>query len=153
MESNELKHWGVLGMHWGITKDEGPAGISKGTSSMAKKDATRISDAKMFYGQTAGTRRKLLNAEIEKKKKTIDGYETALNYHMKNVDSSKSAKKAISERNRIDTVHRGRTFAKKMLGITGSLTTGVAVMAYYANKPAVDNFVKQKVNDLIKYYK
>lgn len=29
MEDDELKHWGVLGMHWGVTKDQSSSPVSK----------------------------------------------------------------------------------------------------------------------------
>jgi len=152
---NEIKHVGILGMHWGQHKSSD--GISSSTHNLAKKDAKRYVDAKMFYGKTAGTQRKLLNAELEKKKRTIPGYEKSFNMHIDSVDRAKSAKKAVSDRNRIDNMAKGRSLIKSLLGVTGSLTVGVASMAYYKNKPAVDAFVASKsktvAKDLIYAYK
>lgn len=144
-----LQHFGVLGMHWGHRK-AADDGVSSSTRRLAKKDAQRFIDAKMFYGQTAGTKRKLLNAELDKKKKNIPGYEKSFNEHLGSVDRAKSAKKAVATRNRIDNTAKGRKLLKNVLGITGSLGVGVATMAYYANKSAVDSFVKKQAVRLVK---
>lgn len=53
-----LIHYGVLGMRWG--RRRGTRKIEK----TARKDAQRHMDAKMAYGKGAGTRRKLLKAEL-----------------------------------------------------------------------------------------
>lgn len=145
-----LQHYGVLGMRWGIRRsNDALNGISESTISLAKKDAKRHADAKMFYGETAGTRRKLLKADINKKKSMIPDYEKAFDHHLANVDMAKSARKAVSERTRIDTVRKGRSLVKQILGVTGSLTVGIATMAYYANKQRVDSFVMNNVANII----
>ena len=64
-----LAHYGVKGMKWGTRK--GVSTANRSTVKMAKKDAKRFAEAKMFYGETAGTKRKLLNAELNRKKKKI----------------------------------------------------------------------------------
>lgn len=144
-----LRHSGILGMKWGVRKNNDHPGVSRSTVNLAKKDAKRLVDAKMFYGETAGTRRKLLKAELERKSKTILDYEKVLQAEIKNVDTAKSAKKAKSERSRIDTISKSRSFIKKILGVTGPLTLGVASMVYYANKPKVDSFVVDQFNKLV----
>ena len=68
MYENYLAHYGVLGMRWG---HRSASGASSHTVRSAKKDAKRYADAKMFYGKTAGTKRKLLKAELDRKKKSI----------------------------------------------------------------------------------
>lgn len=146
---NELKHYGVLGMKWGKRKSGEYANVQESTISLATKDARRHVDAKMFYGETAGTRRKLLKAELDKKKKTIPDYEKVFNTEIQKVDTARSAKKAKTERTVIDTVSKTRSFAKKILNITGPLTLGVASMVYYANKPQVDSFVMSHLNDIV----
>ena len=144
--TKSLQHVGILGMHWGHHTSED--GISNSTRNLAKKDAQRFIDAKMFYGKTAGTKRKLLKAELEKKMKDVPGYEKEFNSHLGVVDKAKSAKKAVRDRNRIDTVNKGRSLAKGILGITGSLAVGVATLAYSANKTKVDKFVVKGLKKL-----
>lgn len=146
--SNTIQHFGVMGMHWGQRKSSYP-NVSKVTVKMASNDAKRFVDAKMFFGDTAGTRRKLLKAELDKKKKTIPEYENVFNAEVGKVDTARSAKKAQNERLRIDTVSKGRSFAKKILNITGPLTLGVASMVYYANKEHVDRFVMDQIHKVI----
>lgn len=142
-----MEHVGVLGMHWG--RRQTVPGVSESTSNLAKKDVKRHVEAKMFYGETAGTKRKLLKAELEKKKTSIPGYKEAFDFHIQNADYSKAATKAVRTRTSIDTVHKGRSLVKKLLGVTGSLTVGIASMVYYANKPRVDAFVLKKIKDLM----
>jgi len=75
---DELNHSGILGQKWGIRRYQNEDGTltdagakryasDKRVEKMAAKDAKRYVDAKMFYGKTAGTKRKLLKAELDKK--------------------------------------------------------------------------------------
>jgi len=146
---NELTHYGILGMKWGIRKER--SGISNNTTRMANKDAKRFADAKMFYGKTAGTKRKLLNAEINKKKRTIDGYEDAFNEALNNVDYAKSAKKAVLTRNTKDAAYRARVTTKQILGITGPLTIAAAGAIYNKNKSQIDAFVAKSLKKVVSH--
>lgn len=137
-----LSHYGVLGMHWGQHKAT-PTGASASVDKLARKDAKRHVDAKLFYGKTAGTRRKLLKAETDKKRKDVTGYSDAFDHHITNVDTAKSAKKAVRTRTRKDVTYRTRITTKQFLNVTGPLTVAAAGLIYSRNKPAVDNFVKQ----------
>lgn len=145
---NDIYHFGILGMKWGIRKD-GSIG-SKTLNRMVNKDVKRYADAKMFYGKGAGTQRKLLKAELDKKKKTIKGYEEAFNKKAENYDYSGSAKKAIITRKTKDTVNRARITTKQILGVTGPLTTAAALLIYNANKEKVDRFVVSNFNKAVR---
>lgn len=151
-ESRSLSHAGVKGMKWGVRKDENSV-ASRKTSRMAKKDAARFADAKMFYGETAGTRRKLLKAELEKKRKTIPGYEKEFNKHLEKADFAKSAKKAVFKRKSIDTAKTTRSTIKQVLGVTGPLTIAAGAALYAANKPAVDAFVSRQFKNVAGAFK
>lgn len=70
MNDNEyLQHYGVLGMKWGRRKGGISSRNTRSTAKLASKDAKRFAEAKMFYGKTAGTKRKLLKAELDKRRK------------------------------------------------------------------------------------
>ena len=140
MNDERLAHIGVLGMHWGKRN------LAKNTTNLAQKDAKRHAEAKMFYGKGAGTRRKLLNAELEKKHKTIPGYTDAFNKHLENVDYAKAAKKAVAIRTRKDITYRTRVTAKQVLGVTGPLTVAAGTMLYQMNKEKVDATVIKYAN-------
>ena len=145
---NELYHVGVLGMKWGHHKTAGTE-ISKHTSKLAAKDAKRHADAKMFYGKGAGTRRKLLKAEIDKKKRTVPGYEEEFNKSLSTVDYAKSAKKATITRKTKDATYRARVTTKQTLGVTGPLTVAAGTLAYQTHKREVDAFVSKQFNKII----
>lgn len=145
---NDIYHYGVLGMKWGIRND---GSISPKTlNRMVNKDVKRYADAKMFYGKGAGTQRKLLKAELDKKKKTIKGYEESFNKKVENYDYSGSAKKAVVIRKTKDTANSARITAKQILGVTGRLSTAAAILIYHANKEKVDRFVISNFNKAVR---
>lgn len=94
-----LVHFGVKGMKWGVRHDR-PDGVSRGTNREAKKDAHEFARAKMFYGESAGTRRKLIKATVEAKSKRDPSYKKAFDHHLANQDMSTHASKARGERKR-----------------------------------------------------
>ena len=137
-----LEHYGVLGMHWGQRKD----GVKRSTDHLAKKDAKRHAEAKMFYGQTAGTKRKLLKAEIDRKRERVPGYAEAFDKHLEGVDYAKAAKKAVRTRTRKDVTYRTRITTKQFLGVTGPLSVAAGMILYNKNKPRVDNFIASQAS-------
>lgn len=145
---NELSHFGVKGMKWGVQRSK-DGGASNRTTRLANKDAKRHADAKMFYGKGAGTRRKLLNAELDKKKKDIPGYKDAFEKSLSGVDYAKSAGKAKRERTRKDVTYRTRVTTKQILGLTAPITVTAAAAAYQMNKPRVDAFIAANGSRLI----
>ena len=94
-----LAHYGVPGMKWGVRKDR-PGGVSRRTNREASKDAKEFARAKMFYGEGAGTRRKLIKNTVEAKSKKDPTYKKAFDTHLNNQDMSTHASKARSERKR-----------------------------------------------------
>lgn len=108
---DELTHFGVKGMRWGVRR-EGPAGVSASTNREARKDAQEFVRAKVFYGQGAGTRRKLIKATVEGKSKKDPNYKKAFDFHVDKQDTSKHASKARSERKRKDAVNSTRKTAR-----------------------------------------
>jgi hypothetical protein len=112
-----LEHFGVKGMHWGIRN---PTNAPRRTNKEAHKDAAEFARAKMFYGEGAGTRRKLINKSVEAKKKRDPAYAKAFEQHLMGQDISKHATKAVSERKRIDRTQK----TKKTAGAVARRVTG-----------------------------
>lgn len=104
---NFLAHYGVLGMHWGVHKPEGSTGVkapSRKTTRQASNDAKEFARAKMYYGEGAGTRRKLIKATVESKAKNDPVYKKEFDRILANQDMSKHASSARSQRKRTDVV-------------------------------------------------
>lgn len=96
-----LMHYGIKGMKWGTRKSELP-GVSSRTSREARKDAQEFARAKLFYGEGAGTRRKLIKAKVEQKSKQDPNYKQAFDHHLTRQDFGKHAERARGERRRKD---------------------------------------------------
>jgi hypothetical protein len=139
-----LAHYGVKGMRWGKRNAAIP-GVSARTSREARKDADEFAKAKMFFGEGAGTRRKLIKATVEAKSKKDPAYAKAFDQHLNSQDLGKRASQARGERKRKDVV---KGTAKTARGVKNlALGTGapvalsaVAVYAAYKN-PAIRSVV------------
>ena len=154
----ELKHYGILGMHWGIRRYQNPDGTlteagkarqNRELANEARKDAKRYADAKMYYGEGAGTRRKLLKGELSKKMANAE-YKRAFDEALSGVDLSKSASKAIRERKARDTASTIKRGAKKAAAIIAAVAPFAASIYYTNNQAKVDNFVSSVMNKVEK---
>lgn len=68
----------------------------------AIKDADEYALAKMFYGEGAGVRRRLINQTVQFKIANIPGYDVAFQQELAKQDFAKLSRKARRERRRID---------------------------------------------------
>lgn len=124
-----LAHFGVKGMRWGVRKDR-PSGVSAKINRDAAKDAKEYARAKQFYGEGAGTRRKLIKAKVESKSKHSASYKKAFDHHLANQDMGKHADRAVSERNRKDRTTRTKQRAGYVARrVTGEMGTQAAFTA------------------------
>lgn len=143
MDADEfLEHHGVKGQRWGVRKGDHPD-VSNKTNREAKGDASEFARAKMFFGEGAGTRRKLIKATVEAKSKRDPNYKKAFDHHLANQDLSTHAQKARQERSRTDkkqTAKRSagavaRKFTGEM-GTTAAFTAAGLAGAAYLSSPS-----------------
>ena len=104
---NFLAHYGVKGMKWGVRR-------------AAKKDAKEFARAKMFYGEGAGNRRKIIEAKVEGRSAKDPTYKKLFEEHLAKQDPSRHATKAVSERHRKDFTKRN----KQRVGFVARSVTG-----------------------------
>lgn len=114
-----LEHFGIKGQRWGVRRNNLP-GVSNNINREARKDAKEFARAKMFYGEGAGTRRKLIKNMVEGKQKKDPSYGKAFEHHLANQDMSTHASKARKERGRTDKTQT----AKRSAGMVARKFTG-----------------------------
>jgi len=108
----------------------------------AAEDAAEYVRAKMYYGEGAGIRRRLIDATVSQKMYTVPGYEEAFDKAYAQQDMAEHAELARKERIRVDRAKKiDRNVRGLLHGNRQSLTTGVAVaatIAYYAHQTGYD---------------
>lgn len=120
---SSLYHSGIKGMKWGVRRK-------------AKKDAKEYTKAKSFYGEGAGTRRKIIKQKVEYNSKHIPGYKEAFDHYVKNTDMSKRASQAVRERKVKDAKNSagkavrgvGNILAGRMQFVGGSMLIGYTAL-------------------------
>lgn len=138
-----LEHFGVKGMHWGV---HNPTKAPRKTNREARKDAAEFARAKMFFGEGAGTRRKLINKSVEAKKKRDPAYAKAFEQHLMEQDISRHATGAKKERKRIDRSQKTKKTAGAVARrITGEWGTQAAFVALAAGGFAFFNSPEGRV--------
>lgn len=142
-----LAHFGIKGMKWGVRRSDIP-GVSRATSRDAAKDAREFARAKMFYGESAGTRRKLIKATVEGKSKKDPAYKKAFDAHLERQDMSRHASKARSERKvknvKNSTAKTARGISHLLRGNAQYASAAAATLfggAMYAHKKGIDKIV------------
>ena len=136
MVEYELYHYGVKGMKWGVRKQ----------TKQAKKDAKEFARAKMFYGEGAGNRRKLIKNTVAQRSKD-PAYKKAFDEALAKQDMAKHVAKARGERKLRDIpkyVGVGMTVATTAYALARK-TGADKVVARYAKKTIsnISNSVKQ----------
>jgi hypothetical protein len=98
-------------------------------NKIAAKDAAKWAYAELFFGEGAGTRRKLLSAEIAHKVENISNYNEAFNKAYSKQPFANLAIKAAKERKHIDRSNMIGKNAKALLrGDRRGLSTGLLII-------------------------
>jgi len=155
-----LAHFGVKGMKWGVRKEhDGPAGVPAKTNKDAKKDAEEFTKAKLFYGEGAGTRRKLIKAKVEAKSAKDPLYKKAFDHHVGKTDLAKRSEQAVKERRRTDTKKAvkktGKGVGHILRGNSQYANTAAAVTVgagTYAHRKGLDTKAMNAGKDFIEKY-
>jgi len=121
----------------------------------AQKDAYEYARSKMYYGEGAGTRRKLIKASVEHKCVMDPEYEKAFKNALDRQDMNDHAHAARRERHRKDVSMKvDRNVRGLISGNKQSLTTGAAVIStlvYFARQTGYDKKIETYVK--MEYYK
>jgi hypothetical protein len=114
LDDDILIHYGIKGMRWGQRKNQDYPGASRATNKEARKDAQEFARAKLFYGEGAGTRRKLIKASFD--------------HHLDQQNLSQHASAARGERRRKDAKAKvGKNVRAANRAINGPFASGAAV--------------------------
>lgn len=144
MNESELYHYGVIGMKWGVRKER----------RKAQKDARETARAKMYYGEGAGTRRKLIKATVEQRSSS-PVYRKAYEEALVKQDMAKHVKKAKTERKAKNayntTTKTGRGVIHILNGnkhAANALGLALVSIGFAAHKAGVTAFVADKSRKL-----
>ena len=142
-ESEYLQHFGISGMKWGIRRyqnadgsltEAGKARYYKQISKEANRDAKKYVNAKQYYGEGAGNRRKLLKGQLSEKMKNPD-YKKAFDEAVGKQDLVAATKRARAERGARDTAKAIKRGAKVTAGLAlTAVPLAIAVRNAVANQ-------------------
>lgn len=127
------------------------------TSKDARKDAQEYARAQMFYGDGAGTRRKLIQATVESRAHRDPAYARAFRDELGRQDMSEHAKKAQKERNHID---RNEAISKNIRAIARGDNRGVnasllvvGAVAYALHQTGYDKVLYEKARTRVENFR
>lgn len=132
MSDYELYHYGVKGMKWGVRR-------------RARKDAKEYARAKVFYGEGAGNRRKLINARVKERSKDPD-YKKEFDDALSKQNMDKNVSRAKRERAARDAVNVAIGRPER---VGAAMAAGVAVYGL-AKKTGVDKVVANAAKTAVK---
>jgi hypothetical protein len=99
------------------------------TTKEARRDAHEFARAQMYYGEGAGTRRKLIEATVDAKTRRNPTYGQAFHIALADQDMAEHAEKARKERERTDRHEAVRRNTRAILtGRNQNAQTGILVL-------------------------
>lgn len=114
----------------------------------ARRDAREYARAAMYYGDGAGTRRKLIGATVDAKSERDPTYARAFRQELSRQDLADHAEKARQERRRHDAAESVRKNTRAIVsGNYQNAQTGVLfviVMGYVAHQTGFDKVIYEK---------
>jgi hypothetical protein len=121
---------------------------------MAQQDAYEWGLAEMFFGEGAGTKRKLISAVVDQRMHDIPGYAEAFNEATSKLNQIEMAEKALALRKKIDRANTaGKNLRAIKSGNLNNLSTGVFIVvggAYLAHATGLDKKVEAEAKKLYK---
>lgn len=124
--NNELYHFGVKGMRWGVRRSRTSDTSKKSRNAkptlskedkrydkLARKDAKEYARAKMFYGESAGNRRKLIKNTVAQRRKDNAHYNKVFDKYLAEQNMDKHVSAAKRERKVKNAANFGHRVAKK----------------------------------------
>lgn len=122
------------------------------TEREARRDARKYARAQMYYGEGAGTRRKLINATVEAKTHRDPTYARAFREELARQDMAEHARKARLERARTDALESTRRNTRAILtGNYQNMQAGVALLilvGYVAHQTGLDVKAYEKAQEI-----
>ena len=135
-----LAHYGVKGMKWGVRRK-------------ARKDAKEYARAKMYYGEGAGNRRKLIRATVKERSKD-SRYKAEFDKALAKQDMAKHASAAKRERKTADVKKGAGKMARGLVNAaTGNIgRASASALVLYAGLHATgaDRIIANKALSSIK---
>jgi hypothetical protein len=142
IDPGTLSHHGVKGMKWG----------EHHARRQARADANEFAKARAYYGQGAGTRRKLIKAKVETRSQNPH-YKKEFERVLSGQNLEKRSAQAVRKRHRADTKHfvgkHARSVHRSLTGGFGPVTAlgaTIATGATYAHATGLD----KKAYDAVK---
>lgn len=123
----------------------------------ARRDAREYARAKMFYGEGAGNRRKLIATSVAAKSQRYAGYNSEFQKELARQDMAEHADAARKERRRMDRAHAiNKNVKAAASGNYAGVNAGILVIAgvtYIAHQTGYDKRIIANVKARVQSFK